>query len=265
MKVTVPMYVSLKNSSAKILMKENFGTGIYSIENLFDLHTPTVYFNYSDFTCVTSKEMFVPLHLLSDLLVAENAISVAIAKAEDLAVSVVGEFSKNDIVRQIIIKKFGSMFIVTKKLVTEHKGYHFCPYSRPRHDICIQHKNNFKCNVVITAVVSLAETLSQYSAEEGDITTSILEFKTGCFVRDQTLAELLCTLTDSSVDTLKEGKLVKRAVGYGLAINYSDAQAAVYKMVMDFETGVCSVYVPKNDNIMLMHDALNMLVTTLVS
>jgi len=52
----------------------------------------------------------------------------------------------------------------------------------------------------------VAETLSQFSAEEGDITTSIVEFKTGHFVRDQTLVELLCTFTDNSFDTLKEGK-----------------------------------------------------------
>ena len=44
-----------------------------SYENLFkDVHTPTVYFNYSDFTCVISQEVqFVPLHLLSNLLVGE--------------------------------------------------------------------------------------------------------------------------------------------------------------------------------------------------
>ena len=53
-----------------------------------------------------------------------------------------------------------------------------------------------------TCNVSATVFSKQYSTDEGDVATSILEFKTGCYVRDQTLAELLCTLTDSGVDTL---------------------------------------------------------------
>lgn len=63
---------------------------------------------------MTSQEMFVPLHLLTDLLVVENDISRAITMAEQLAVSVVGEAPKNDIMRQIIERKLGGMFTVTK-------------------------------------------------------------------------------------------------------------------------------------------------------
>lgn len=50
-------------------------------------------------------------------------------------------------------------------------------------------------------------------------------------------------------------------MGYGLSVNYTEARAAVYKMVMDFETDVFSVYAPENT--MPLHAALNMLVTTL--
>ena len=78
-------------------------------------------------------------------------------------------------------KKLGDSFIVTQRPVTERHGYQFSPYSRSRHDVCIQPINSFKCDVVKAVVLSSAVNEEESEKEEysikGEVTTSIVECK----------------------------------------------------------------------------------------
>ena len=155
----------------------------------------------------------------------------------------------------------------------ERQGYQFSPYSRSRHDVCIQPINSFKCDVVKAVVLSLA--VSEEESEEesekeeysikGEVTTSIVECKSDRIARDQTLAQLFCTLTESCVDTLKGGKLITRGIGYGVSVNYSTTEATVYKLILDFESNECVTYVQENNKTMPLHTAMNQLVTELAN
>ena len=72
---------------------------------------------------------------------------------------------------------------------------------------------------------------------DGDVITSVIEFKITTYARDQLLAEMICTLTDSCVELLKKGKQINTAMIYGLAINYANAKAVAYRIHMDFLNG----------------------------
>ena len=45
--------------------------------------------------------------------------------------------------RQIIHRKIGSDFLVTKKPITTCGSNHFSPYCRLQHDVCIQHPHQW--------------------------------------------------------------------------------------------------------------------------
>ena len=229
-------------------------------EELFEGITVTSnFFVSTDFTCVTSG-MLVPLDILSKIACKESDAKKVVEAAQELAVSVDGEVSKNSIMKQIIAKKIGDNFTVTNKIITKRTG-NFSPYSRSRHDLCIYHNTHFfKNGVITTGLVSPSVILSE-EVIEGEVTTSIMEFKTGGFVRDQALAEMMCTLTDCSIEALKEGKQINKALAYGLSINYATAKAVVYKMVMNFINKSFNIYVLKDE--MTLHSALNMLISAL--
>ena len=70
---------------------------------------------------------------------------------------------------------------------------------------------------------------------EGDVITGMIEFKRVTFETDQVLAEMLCTLTDCSLEQLKDGKLLKKAMIYGLSINYKVKRAEVFKVTLKFD------------------------------
>ena len=102
----------------------------------------------------------------------------------------------------------------------ERKGRSFSPYSKSRHDLCIQHKvNNFKCSgsetsssgtssgtVVAGVFSSSVLSVTESRRNDGDLITSVIEVKSNEYSRDQLLAEMLCTITDCSVDLLQRGK-----------------------------------------------------------
>ena len=163
----------------------------------------------------------------------------------------------------------GDSFIVTQRPVTERQGYQFSPYSQSRHDVCIQPINSFKCDVVKAVVLSSPVSEEESEKEEysikGEVTTSIVECKSDRIARDQTLAQLFCTLTESCVDTLKGGKLITRGIGYGVCVKYSTTEATVYIMIFDFESNKCFTYVQENNKTMPLHTAMNQLVTELAN
>ena len=218
-----------------------------------------------DFSCVTSKGQLVPLEALMELTTTEVDPARIYEVAKERAVGMIDEISKNAIVRQIIQRKLGNNFIVTKKPITTHKNTElFSQYCRSQHDVCIQHKvHRCKAGVVQAGVVghSMACDVKDKEVEEGQVVTSILELKTGIFAHDQTIAQMTCTLTDCAVEVLKEGKQVNRALAYGLSVNYSSMETIVYKMVMDFSNGLFEVRMLK-DVVPLAH-ALNLLITAI--
>jgi len=91
----------------------------------------------------------------------------------------------------------------------------------------------------------------------GDVITGVVEFKKSQFALDQTYAEMLCTLTDCCVEHLKNGKQVKNAIVYGLAVNYHERSAQVLKVTLDF-VNKCSIVKRLKDNVMI-YDGLNVL------
>lgn len=152
---------------------------------------------------------------------------------------------KNSIMKQIIRKKLGDSFTVTNKIINRRQG-NFSPYSRSHHDLCIYHNTHyFKDGIITVGLVSPSAFMSEESEVEGEVTTSVTEFKTGGFVRDQALAEMMCTLTDCNIEVLKDGKQIKKALAYGLSVDYSTAEAVVYKMVMNFANPAFNIYVLK--------------------
>lgn len=173
------------------------------------------------------------------------------------------ETSKNDIVEQIIERKFGDNFTVTHKTMTQRKGLHFSPYSRSRADLCIQHKERFfKDKTIRAGLVTYPDSLINAEMVERDVTTSIMEFKMGMFTTDQTLAEMLCTLTDCCVDTLKQGNQINKAVVYGLSVNYSTTTAFLYKLTQNFAENSFDVLRMKEE--MTLADSINYMIDALL-
>ena len=82
---------------------------------------------------------------------------------------------------------------------------------------------------------------------DGDITTSVIEFKTSEYSQDQLLAEMLCTVTDCSVDLLKKRKQINKAIIYGIALNYSTSKCKVSKMIIDFNNNNMAIIMLKEE------------------
>ena len=53
---------------------------------------------------------------------------------------------------------------------------------------------------------STTSSVTESQQVDGDLVTSVIEFKTSKYSRDQLLAEMLCTVTDCSVDLSQERK-----------------------------------------------------------
>lgn len=236
----------------KVSVVQEIFKGVATVTNVFD---------NTDFTCVTSG-MVVPLDAFLKVAGKENDPTKIIKIAQEMAVSVDGEPSKNSIMKQIIERKLGDAFTITNKILAKRQG-DFSPYSRSRHGLCIQHKtHHFKEGAITASIVTSSEACLE-EVVEGDVITSVMEFKTGYFVRDQTLAEMMCTLTDCSIEVLRDGKQIKKAVAYGLSVDYNMAKVVVYKMVMNFADPSFKIYVLENE--MTLHDALNVLISVLAS
>ena len=67
------------------------------------------------------------------------------------------------------------------------------------------------------------------------------------FEDDQMLTEMLCCLGDCSVEQLKNGKQIKKAIAYGMSVNYLSKNAEVLKLTLDF-TNNCSEQICYNLN-----------------
>ena len=135
------------------------------------------------------------------------------------------EVGRNDITKQVIELKLGDDFIVSKKPMTKRKAQSFSPYSRSFQDLCIQHcVNSFQGNVVVAGLIITGETSEATimdvhtrspTLEDGTIITGVIELKLETVEVDQTLAEMLCTLTDCGVEELKKGRQLEKAMVYG--------------------------------------------------
>ena len=72
---------------------------------------------------------------------------------------------------------------------------------------------------------------------------------------------MLCTVTDCSVDLLKKGKQINRAVIYGAALNYSNKKCKLPKMTLDFINNSMSIIMFGNE--LTISEVLNLLVSLL--
>ena len=169
------------------------------------------------------------------------------------------------VVVQLIQQRLKGNYIVMSNPATKRKGTSFSPYSRSRHDLCIMHKENrFKhCGTLTTGLVSAFTTLETEESQEtdGEVVTSVIEFKTSTFSHDQLLAEMICTLTDSSVEELKRGKQINKAIIYGASINYEACRSMLYKMSMDFLNNSSTVLALSDE--LSLSDGLNLLISAI--
>ena len=199
-----------------------------------EVSPPTTIFSSKDVNWIDSG-MMVPYSALVDLMECDPHRMRSLV--EDMVVTLKHETSRNEVLEDIIQKKLGSEYTVSHKPTVPRQGQSYSPFSRSRHDLCIQHNtNHFKSGVVRSAVVGSSVVVETGTNEEvdGDVITSIVEFKAKIFSRDQVLAQMMCTLTDTCVDVLKKGRQINQATVYGLSVNYSQIKAIAYKMTMDF-------------------------------
>lgn len=86
---------------------------------------------------------------------------------------------------------------MTRKPISSRKWMSFNPYSRSHYNQCIQHRQ--KCfqagSVSIVVGPSGDSAVSTEDVWEGDVFTSVIEFKMSRIKVDQMLAEMLCTST----------------------------------------------------------------------
>ena len=246
------MYVS---TAATINTKEkNVSTPSEIFE---DVSTVATVFANKDVDWINSG-MLVPFSTLADLI--EHNPDRILSLAREIAVTIKQENSKNEVLKEIIKQRLGDQYTVTHKPVTKRQGQSFSPYSRSRHDLCIQHKeNHFRCGTLKAAVVGGSMTIETEESEEID--GDVVEFKSSTFSRDQILAEMVCTLTDSSIDLLKKGKQINRATIYGLSVNYATVKSIVYKMSMDFSSNSLSLV--KLTNELPLSESLNFLTSAI--
>ena len=102
--------------------------------------------------------------------------------------------------------------------MTKRKGKSFNPYSRSWQDMYIQHKQtSFRKETVHTGLMTSSSTVVKaMMINEGEVVTGVVELKKSTFDDDQTLGEMLCCLTNCTVEQLKNGNQVKKAIAYGL-------------------------------------------------
>lgn len=224
-----------------------------------------------DFDCVTTGRV-VPLSLLDELILNEDLQRSEIKElAHSMALALDREIGRNDITEQILAAKLGAEFSISRKPMTKRKAQNFSQYSKSRQDLCIQHIDNaFKNDEVVAGHITSSDSTFVESSldistspmlEEGDVITGVIEFKKATFAVDQTLAEMLCTLTDCALEQLKQGRQLKKAIVYGLAINYTSRKTEVFKMVLDFMSKSCDVQKLKDE--VTMCEGINFMVSAL--
>lgn len=226
-----------------------------------DVSTPATVFSSEDIDWINTG-MIVPFSTLVSLIRQNPDRMISLAR--EMAVTIKQENSKNEILEEIIKRKLGDEYTVTHKPVTTRQGQSFSLYSRSRHDLCIQHKEkHFRSGTLIAAVVGSSMSVETENSEkvDGDVVTSVVEFKTSIFSRDQILAEMVCTITDSCVDLLKKGKQINRAIIYGLSVNYTAVKSIIYKMSMDFSSNSLSLI--KLTNELPLSESLNFLTSAI--
>lgn len=231
---------------------------VQELLNLESTAVPISLFASTDFNWLNTG-IFVPLPALTDSTTSGHT-------GRGMTVTLKKEVSRNEVVQEFIKQKLGDNFIVFDKPATRRKGRSFSPYSRSKHDLCIMHKqNHFKTEsgTFTAAVVGASTTMETEESQEddGDIFTSLIEFKTTTFSRDQILAEMICTLTDCSVDVLSRGKQINRAMIYGLSVNYSTGTSVMYNMCMDFIRNSLNIVTLPTE--LAMSDSLNFLISAL--
>lgn len=259
-------------SSAIVNVKE---TEVASTTELLEFSVPCgIYpevFTASDFNCVTRSGSLIPLDFIQQLLTIEHDPRRICDLAREKAVSLTCEPSKNNVVEQIIQKRIEKDFIVSRKPLTQRRKMSYNPYSRSRHDLCIQHKE--KCfqpatGLLRAGVVGPSEdtpdgivAIEEENVRDGSVTTSVMEFKMEGIKTDQTFAEMLCSLTDCSIDVLKNGKQISKAVIFGLSIDYSEAQVTIHKMTLNFVDN--SFHLIRLKDKMSLSDSLNFVIAAL--
>ena len=172
------------------------------------------------------------------------------------------EVGKNDVMEQILAQKLNRDFSVTRKTLTKCKGSSSSPFSTSRPDICVQHKEKFyNRGVVASAFVGSAILTNESEQIEGDTYSAVIEFKTGSFAIDQTVANMICVAADGSMEVLKNGKQISLAIVYGVAVNYSSATCKLLKLCLDFNNNCYEVLELKNE--VTLVEGINFIVTVL--
>ena len=229
---------------------------VSTVKDLLNMEStvvPNSFFESTDFDWLNTG-IFVPLPALTDAI--PRGMTITLKK----------EGTKNEIVHEFIKQKLGDNFIVSDQPAMKRRGRSFSPYSKSRHDVYIMHKQNYfksELGTFTAAVVSASTTVETEETQEsdGDVFTSLFEFKTTTFSRDQILAEMICTLTDCSVDVLSKGKQINRATIYGLSVNYSSCKSVMYNMCMDFVKNSLDIVTVSTE--LTMSESLNFLITAL--
>ena len=251
--------------SAAIPSLEKQVSTVYELLNLNSTVQPTGLFAPIDFNWL-STGIIVPLSGITDVTTSGQDSIISMAIARGMTVTLKKEISRNEVVEELIKQKLGDNFIVSDKPATKRMGRSFSPYSRSRHDLCIMHKqNHFKreSGSFTAALVGASTTVEaeERNENDGDIFTSLIEFKTTTFSQDQLLAEMMCTITDCSVEVLKKGKQINKATIYGLSINYKSGTSIMFNMCMNFiENSFNIVKLPTE---LALSDSLNFLISAL--
>lgn len=93
---------------------------------------------------------------------------------------------------------------------------------------------NFEAGLLTASIVGpLDDQVGAVAMEDvwdGDILTSAIEFKKKGVKLEQTLAKMLCMLTNWSIDVLRNGKQINKATINGLSIDYGAARATLHKI-----------------------------------
>lgn len=224
-------------------------------------------FQAMDFDCVTDGKL-VPLSFVNKLLTNEEMDR---SEMRELllrnAVALNREIGRNDIMEQLLALKLGDEFTVTRTPMTKRNGQNFSPYSRSKQDLCVQYKPNAFINDSVLAglgIVTSSPTVVEGDlmiSDEGEVITGVMEFKRNMVEDSQTLAEMLCCLTDCCLEQIKNGKQIKKAVAYGMAVNYLLKNVELFKLTLDFLTNSSKIQKLKNE--MPMSDGINFFIAAL--
>jgi len=133
--------------------------------------------------------------------------------------------------------------------MTKRKGHNFNPYFKSRQNLCSQHVANvFKSDTAVAGFITSSDStivegsVDRTTLDESEVTTGVIEFKKVKFLIDQTLAEMLCTLTDCALEQLKKGKQIKKVIVYRLAVNYQLKKSKVYKLTLNYVSNSSDVW-----------------------